>query len=147
MNKLLPPTYFMIALLLTAAAHFLFRYGDFLAFPWTLTGILPIVVGSWFNLAADQLFKKRNTTVKPFEESSVLVTDGVFRVTRNPMYVGMILILLGEALLLGSIAPFLVVLVAAVFFDRTYIVPEECQLAATFGEEFDTYRSRVRRWL
>ncbi len=137
----------MIALVLTALAHFLFRTGDFLTFPWTLTGIVPIAIGSWLNLVADQVFKKRQTTVKPFEESSTLVTDSVFRLTRNPMYLGMILILLGEALLLGSAPPFLVVLITAVFFDRAYIKPEEHILAATFGEEFDAYRSRVRRWV
>jgi protein-S-isoprenylcysteine O-methyltransferase Ste14 len=99
------------------------------------------------NLLADQAFKKHSTTVKPFEESTELVTSGVFSITRNPMYLGMTLILLGIATMLGSATAFLVVPLLAVLLDRIFISPEEEMLDETFGQQFRQYRGRVRRWL
>ena len=63
------------------------------------------------------------------------------------MYLGMTLILLGIAVLLGSASPFAVVPVIAVLFDRVFIVPEERMLEETFGDHFREYRGRVRRWI
>lgn len=85
--------------------------------------------------------------MKPFEESSALVTGGVFRVTRNPMYLGMALIVLGAALLLGSATPLAVVILLALLLDRAFISPGERMLADTFGDQFQEYRGRVRRWI
>lgn len=85
--------------------------------------------------------------MKPFEESSALVTGGVFRVARNPMYLGMALIVLGAALLLGSATPLAVVILLALLLDRAFISPEERMLADTFGDQFQEYRGRVRRWI
>jgi len=146
-KRILPPTVFMSAIVLAVLLHFLFRVGAFLSFPWTLIGLLPIAAGSALNLLADRDFKQRETTVKPFETSSALVTSGVFSITRNPMYLGMTLILLGIALLLGSALPLIVVVAAAVVFDRTYISPEEKMLEHTFGDMFAQYRRKVRRWI
>lgn len=106
-----------------------------------------IVIGIVLNLLADQAFKKHDTTVKPFEESSTLITDGVFMITRSPMYLGMVPILLGVTMLLGSAAPFAVVLLLAALLDRVFITSEEQKLEDTFGERFRQYRRRARRWI
>ena len=127
--------------------HFLLPLHQILYFPWCLLGLAPLVIGIMLNLLADQAFKKHNTTVKPFEESSALITDGVFKITRNPMYLGMILILLGVAMLLGSAAPFVVILVLAALLDLVFIAPEEQNLDVTFGDRFREYRRRVRKWI
>ena len=108
---------------------------------------MPVLVGTVLNLWADRLFKEHGTTVKPFEPSSALVTWGVFRIGRNPMYLGMTLALLGVAVLLGSLTPLAVVVGLAILFDLIFILPGERMLGATFGEEFRAYRERVRRWL
>jgi protein-S-isoprenylcysteine O-methyltransferase Ste14 len=147
MRKPLPPHYFLGAILLAVILHFLLPISEFLALPWRLIGLAPLVIGIVLNLLADQAFKKYDTTVKPFEQSSALVTDGVFRITRNPMYLGMILIVFGVATLLGSIAPFAVVPLFAVVLDRIFIVPEQQQLEDTFGEQFQRYQRRVRKWI
>lgn len=143
----MPPTYFLTALVLAVALHFLFPLYRLLNFPWTLEGLLPLAIGIMLNLAADKAFKQHDTTVKPFEESKMLVTRGVFAVSRNPMYLGMALILLGIALFLGSASPFLVVIALVIVFDRMFIAPEEKMLEETFGDKFDEYRARVRRWI
>ena len=106
MKRILPPSYFLAAIVFMVALHFLFPIRRVLNFPWSLAGLVPLVVGCGFNLFADQRFKTNATTVKPFEKSSTLVTSGVFGISRNPMYLGMVLILLGIALLLGSATPF-----------------------------------------
>ena len=146
-KKTLPPTYFLAAIVLAVALHFVLPGWQLLGFPWRLLGLLPLFVGIGFNLLADQTFKKHNTTVRPFEQSSALVTTGVFCITRNPMYLGMALILCGIALLLGSASPFAVVVVLPILFDRKFITAEEAMLDETFGDHFREYRNRVRKWI
>jgi len=147
MKKPLPPTYFLGAIVLAVILHFLLPLRQLLAFPWRLLGLVPLVIGIVLNLLADRALKQHDTTVKPFEESNALVTGGVFRLTRNPMYLGMTLILLGIAMLLGSATPFAVVPIAGVLFDRVFISPEERMLEDTFGDQFRECRKRVRRWI
>lgn len=146
-KKQQPPTYLLAATFLAAALHFLLPLQQLLVLPWRLVGLVPLVMGIGLNLVADQIFKKHGTTVKPFEESSALVTSGIFGITRNPMYLGMSLILLGIALLMGSATPFAVVVVLSILLDRMFITPEEAMLEKTFGDEFREYRKRVRRWI
>ncbi len=147
MKRPLPPTYFLGAIILAVAVHFILPVQQLLHFPRRLIGLLPLLLGILLNLLADQAFKKHDTTVKPFEESTALVTSGVFSFTRNPMYLGMTLILFGVAAMLGSATAFLVVLLLAALLDRVFIIPEEEMLDETFGEQFRQYRGRVRRWL
>jgi protein-S-isoprenylcysteine O-methyltransferase Ste14 len=147
MRKLLPPHYFFCAIVLAVVLHFLLPVREILTYPWRLLGLAPLVIGIVLNLLADQAFKKHDTTVKPFEESSVLITEGVFGITRSPMYMGMILILFGVAMLLGSTTPFVVVILLSALLDRMFITPEEQKLEDTFGERFRQYRRRVRKWI
>jgi protein-S-isoprenylcysteine O-methyltransferase Ste14 len=114
---------------------------------WRLLGLLPLAAGIALNLLADRAFKAAGTTVKPLLESTALVTDGVFRLTRNPMYLGFLLLLLGLWILLGVATPGLVLAPFAVLIDRAFIAPEEEKLARTFGGPYAAYRHRVRRWL
>jgi protein-S-isoprenylcysteine O-methyltransferase Ste14 len=94
-------------------------------------------------------FRQAKTTVNPFvpEESSALVTGGVFRCTRNPMYLGTLLILVAWALWLANAAAFLLLPLFILYVNRFQIVPEERALQARFGAEFERYRGSVRRWL
>lgn len=147
MKKIMPPIYLLSALMAMALLHFLLPGPRIILFPWRFCGVAPLALGITLNLAADSAFKRSKTTVKPFEKSSHLVTDGVFIVSRNPMYLGMVLCLLGIAILLGTTTPLFVVPIMAVLFDLAYIIPEEKMLKDTFGEKFERYRTRTRRWL
>jgi protein-S-isoprenylcysteine O-methyltransferase Ste14 len=146
-RKPLPPTYLLIALVLTAVLHLLWPVATIAPFPWNLLGGIPLGGGLAVTLAADQAFKNHKTTVKPLEKPSWLVTGGVFRISRNPMYLGFTLLLVGVALLFGSLTPFVVVVVFAVLMDVQFIQAEERLLQATFGEKWDQYKKKVRRWL
>ncbi len=142
----LPPTYLLASIVAMVALHRLGPGKMLLPFPWNLSGIAPFVIGVLLNLVADRSFKKRHTTVKPFEQPSVLITDGVFGWTRNPMYVGFVLVLLGLGLLMGSVSPFAVVPVLALSLHVIFIRAEERALEEEFGDSWRTYKGEVRRW-
>lgn len=127
--------------------HFVWPISKFIYFPWNLTGLVPIAIGSLLNLIADKSFKEKKTTVKPFEESTHLITNGVFKISRNPMYLGMGLILLGISISLGSLTPYLVVLIFIFLMDVGFIRAEEAMLEEKFEKEWIEYKKTVRRWL
>jgi protein-S-isoprenylcysteine O-methyltransferase Ste14 len=147
LKTLLPPTYFLAGLGLMAALAFVLPVAEVLSWPWRAFGVAPIAAGVWLNLAADRAFKAHGTTVKPFDRSSTLVTDGVFRLSRNPMYLGMILVLVGVAMLIGSLSPFLIAAGFAGIVETRFIPAEEDMLAETFGDAWTAYNGRTRRWL
>ena len=94
-----------------------------------------------------KLFDRAGTTIKPFQESSALVVRGPYRLSRNPIYLGMVAALLGVGTMLGSLTPFAIVAVFAWAIDRRFIRREEAMLEATFGAAYAEYRTVVRRWL
>ena len=116
-------------------------------YPWNLLGILPVLLGIYLNLRTDRSFKKFNTTVKPFEESRALITGGTFRLSRNPMYLGMSMILLGLCILLGSLSGYLILLIFILVMDIKFIKSEEAMLSEKFKSDWQVYKTKVRRWL
>ena len=94
-------------------------------------------------------FRRARTTVNPMQPSSAsaLVTSGIYRYTRNPMYLGMLFVLLGWALYLANVLAFLFLPAFILYMNRFQIEPEERAMTALFGQEFLEYASRVRRWI
>ena len=150
MNLLLPPP---VVLALIAAAMWGIDRGldtGRIAF----TGQAPLAVallaagGGLMVAAAASMFAAR-TTINPMKpaRASRLVTGGVFRWSRNPIYLGDLLILAALAVWLGQIANLALLPMFVAYIDRFQIRPEERVLAARFGAEYAAYRARVRRWL
>lgn len=110
---------------------------------------LLFAVGAALDVTGLVHFMKARTTVNPLEPgaASTLITGGVYRFTRNPMYLGLATLLLawgiwlGNAVALGGVAVFIA------YMNRFQIAPEERALEARFGAEYSRYRSRVRRWI
>jgi len=100
-------------------------------------------------LAGDLEFKRARTTINPFkpENSTALVTSGIYRFTRNPMYVGLTLVVLGWAAFLCSAWALLGPVIFVLYISRFQIAPEERVLSAKFGAAYTEYTARVRRWL
>ncbi len=94
-------------------------------------------------------FRNAETTINPLkpQEASSLVTNGVYQITRNPMYLGLTLILLSWAFILSSILAFCFVPVFIIYIHYLQILPEENALKTLFGDEFLQYKSTVRRWI
>ena len=106
-------------------------------------------VGILFLLAGGYAFQKAKTTFNPMkpDAASSVVTSGIYRVSRNPMYVGFLLALTGWAIWLSHPLPFLFLPVFVLYMNRFQISPEERALSAKFGDEYDRYKHSVRRWL
>ena len=106
-------------------------------------------VGILFIFAGVYAFQKAKTTVNPTKPSaaSSVVTSGVYRLSRNPMYVGFLLGLIGWAIFLSHTLPFLLLPIYVAYMNRFQISPEERALSAKFGDEYETYKQAVRRWL
>ncbi len=115
---------------------------------FAVAGLL-IAAGTAFDLLGLIAFHKSRTTINPLrpERTSALVTGGIYRITRNPMYVGMALLLLAWAVYLSALLPLIGVPVFMLYITCFQIRPEERVLRGIFGEEFLRYEARARRWL
>jgi protein-S-isoprenylcysteine O-methyltransferase Ste14 len=142
-----PPVYFLVAIVAMVVIDWLVPAERLLSWPWRIAGALPVAGGLVLASVAERQFRRAGTAVRPFEPSSVLVTGGVFRFSRNPMYVGLVLALLGIGIGLGSAAPFVVVPVFVWLIAAIFVLPEERMMTEQFGDEYEAYRRRVRRWL
>ena len=107
------------------------------------------ILGILIVVAAITAFRRHRTTVNPLapDESTAVVADGIYRVSRNPMYLGFLLILAAWAVYLANAAAVLLVPCFAIWMTELQIKPEERALAARFGDEYTQYLARVRRWL
>jgi protein-S-isoprenylcysteine O-methyltransferase Ste14 len=115
----------------------------------TWVGGAVILAGLMLDLVSVAGFVRARTTVTPLapEKASTLVTSGFYRFTRNPMYLGMLLILIGVTIMLGApLGPFAAMAFAA-YITEFQIKPEEERLEVLFGQQFAEYRRSVRRWL
>jgi protein-S-isoprenylcysteine O-methyltransferase Ste14 len=146
-KQIMPPTYVLAALILMLGLHFLFPGIKVISLPWNLIGLLPLGAGVALNLIADSAFKKAGTTVKPFQESTALLTDGVFKISRHPMYLGFALILMGVAILLRSLMPWVIIPIFVVLLEVAFIQVEERMLGEKFGSAWLEYKKKVRRWI
>ena len=144
--KILPPHYFALSLLLIVAIGFL-EAGSLLPSPWPYLGAIPVVVGVLIAAQGSRLFAQAGTNIIPFTESSALVTGGVFSLSRNPMYTGMVLALAGTALIMNGLYAWLVVFAFTAIIRAVFIRTEEKLMEQTFGEDYLTYKSSVRRWI
>ena len=146
-NKIPPP---IVTLFFGLCIYFLQEY-----FPESNLEFLTIFsyifyfAGLSILVLAVSLFKKQNTTVNPIkiENASSIVTCGVFKYSRNPMYLGMALILLGLALMFNLIGGTLFTLLFAIYITKFQIRPEEEVMEKLFGEDFLKYKKNVRMWI
>lgn len=147
--KIPPPA---IALLVAIAMWAISRITPLLGVPRNIsvlaTGTL-VLAGLAFAIAGVVAFRRAGTTIHPTrpQETSALVSSGVYRISRNPMYVGQLLILVAWAVFLSSAWSLAGPVAFILYISRFQIIPEERVLAAKFGEAYAAYKSRVRRWL
>lgn len=115
----------------------------------SLISIIVFIFGVLIVLVGGYQFRKASTTVNPLlpEESSKLVTSGIYKYSRNPMYIGFFLFLLAWAILLGSLVTLLVLPIYVLLITKVQIVPEEVILEEKFQNEYRQYKSNVRRWI
>jgi len=145
-RRIVPPVYLLLTIVLMVVLHRILPIVQVISAPYRHAGWLLVVAGVAIGAIASAAFGRAGTPVVPFERSTALVTDGLFRYTRNPMYLGMVILLLGIAIVLGTLSAFLPISVFVWIIQRQFIEGEERFLAEIFGEAYDKYRQRVRRW-
>ncbi|MCF7918668.1 MAG: isoprenylcysteine carboxylmethyltransferase family protein [Candidatus Cloacimonetes bacterium] len=146
-RKIMPTTCLLLALILMVILHFAFPVMKLFNFPYNLSGLVPLAFGIYINFRADKQMKKHNTPVNPFEESTELIIDGAFAISRNPMYLGFSAILLGVFLLLSFLSTIIIVILFPILISLFYIKSEEDKLAKCFGNKWNTYSRQTGRWL
>jgi protein-S-isoprenylcysteine O-methyltransferase Ste14 len=146
-RKILPPVYLLLTLAAMLALHLTLPIVRLIQTPYSFAGWLLVVAGLAISMMASGAFRRAGTPVVPFERSTVLVTGGLFRYTRNPMYLGLVVLLLGIAIALGTLGAFLPIPAFVWIIQKWFIEGEERFLAEIFGEEYRAYERRVRRWL
>jgi protein-S-isoprenylcysteine O-methyltransferase Ste14 len=147
MKKVLPPTYFFLCLIISTLLFYTVPLTQIILYPFNLIGFLFFIVGAGLNIWTDQLLKKEKTTVKPFEKPTVLIQTGPFKFSRNPMYLGMALLLLGFGIILGSITSFIGMVLFVFIMESLFIPDEEKIQLELFGEEYTKYKMNVGRWI
>jgi protein-S-isoprenylcysteine O-methyltransferase Ste14 len=146
MYRPLPPKMFLAS----AAAvllHVLAPAGRLVPAPCNWLGIAPLVAGLWLCVAGSRHFDRERTNINTFRPPDVLVTDGLFAFSRNPMYLGFVIALAGIALLLGSISPWAAPVAFFALAAGWYIPFEERACGAQFGAAYEAYCARTRRWV
>jgi protein-S-isoprenylcysteine O-methyltransferase Ste14 len=136
-----------MSLLLSVGLHFALPVTRVIVSPYRYLGIVLIGFGVVVNLWTDSLFKKHKTTVKPYESPTHLEVSGPFRISRHPMYLGMVAILLGIAIALGSLVTFVFPIVFVILMETMFIPFEEKNLEEVFGRKYLDYKKNVRRWI
>lgn len=138
-----------LALLLAVPVvlHFIIPIAVLIPFPYTYLGIPVMLAGLLLSIAASRVFRAAEASVQLHGGTPRLVTEGPFRHSRNPIYLGMLMWILGLAVLLGTLSPFLFVLLVFLLLNFSIVPMEERNLRRLHPAEYPVYEGRVRRWL
>jgi protein-S-isoprenylcysteine O-methyltransferase Ste14 len=148
-NKVPPPA---VALIIAAMMWHLSAYEPALSLSAEMSEILIlflVIVGVSFDVCGLLAFRQLKTTINPMSpnKTSALVTGGIYRLSRNPMYVGLFLFLMAWAIQLSMLWPFIGPILFVIYITRFQITPEERVMESKFGDEYSIYKNKVRRWL
>jgi len=143
----IPPVILLLTILGGIGLHYWLPLMHMLDESWDTVGIALIILGMLVVVGPAAAFKRAATTIMPFHDSSALVVSGMYRYTRNPMYVGMVVVLIGVAVLLGDLSPFIMPFVFVPVLTVRVIKHEELMLEERFGDDYREMKKTVRRWI
>ncbi len=137
----------LLALLTMMALHLLVPMARVVPREWFWSGVALALLGLLLSNRASVRLRRAGTALETERAPTLLLTDGVFALSRNPIYLGMLMLLAGEALMLGTLGALLPWPVLLLVLRVGFVRPEERRLRALFGERYATYQRRARRWL
>lgn len=146
-RRVLPPIWLLLGLISACLLDRALPLLEYLHEPWNLLGFGPMALGCIMAAISAAAFKRAGTPVMPFEPSKKLVLGGWFRLTRNPMYLGLTLVQLGVGMVLGSLGALLPLPLLMAVLHFRFVLDEEQFLDEIFGEEYRAYCASVRRWI
>ena len=142
----MPPVILLIAILFQIALHKLLPIMIIFEKMYWI-GIVMGFLGFFISTGSTLLFRINKTTMIPFQDSSFLITNGIYKYTRNPMYLGMLFVQFGIAIYFGSISPFIIPFLFIPIMNSRIIQHEEVMLEKQFGESYMIFKNSVRRWI
>jgi len=145
--RIKPPHIALFCVALEILLKYFFRKLDVIPYPYNYFGIVPVFLGAFTMGWALYHFKRNDTPFIPGQIPTFVVTEGPYKYTRNPMYLGMMYILLGIAFFLGNLLSLLGPMVFFVAINSGFIPFEEKLMQKIFGKKYLEYKSRVRRWI
>ena len=146
-NKIPPPIVtFICGLAIYFSKSF---FNQFFSYSNNIISLFLLILGLLVFLSAVKSFRRQKTTVNPLEprQASSLVTSGIFKFSRNPMYLGMLIILLSLSCKFNLIGGMIISLFFYIFITKFQIIPEEAAMNELFGNEFIDYSKKTRRWI
>jgi protein-S-isoprenylcysteine O-methyltransferase Ste14 len=144
--KNIPPTYLFISIIIIATVYFLFPSYELIKYPFNLIGIIFILFGGMMSGKSAKTLKKHGAPMNLEKKSTTVVQEGFFSYSRNPMYLGMILLLVGLSILSKNILSFTAPVFCCLIVNFKFISDEEKKMEADLGKEYLEYKSKVRRW-
>jgi len=141
------PKYLNWVMGLQVVVHFVVPIRRVIFWPYSCLGLVLIALGAVLNVWAVRLLQERNTTLEFHGTAGAVVTDGPYRISRNPVYLGGVVVSLGLAILLGSLMAFVFPVALFWILNGLYVPREETALQTRFGVPYLDYRREVRRWL
>ena len=142
----MPPVIILIAILFQIALHKLLPIMIIFEKMYWI-GIVMGFLGFFISTGSILLFRINKTTMIPFQDPSFLITNGIYKYTRNPMYLGMLFVQFGIAIYFGSISPFIIPFLFIPIMNSRIIQHEEVMLEKQFGESYIIFKNSVRRWI
>ena len=146
-TKIPPPIFALIMIAIIYLSSFIVETFTFSY--QTVLSVLVVAVGLGCALPSFRLFAKNKTTISPFtpSETTALVTAGMYRYSRNPMYLGLVLLNIAATIFFGTWFGIIIVATFIFLLNLLQIIPEEEALLDIFGEEYIEYKKKVRRWI
>jgi len=146
-RKIIPPVYFFLALIIMVALAHYAPVSHLIYVPLRVFGGLLILAGFVITAVSAYSFKQAGTPIRPFEPPVMPVTDQLYRYSRNPMYLGMLIMLVGTWIALGSLSPMFVIPVFFLIIQEGFIKYEEAFMEEKLGDQYLDYKDRVNRWI
>jgi protein-S-isoprenylcysteine O-methyltransferase Ste14 len=144
-----PPLIFFFCLIAGGVLHFLFKatLGGLPEILRTACGVTLALISGIVAVWSFIVLKQHNTPFNPYKATTSIVQRGPFRLTRNPMYLSLVLLMAATAFLANAFSFVIMILIFMITIDRGVIRPEEIYLEKKFGGEYTAYKTKVRRWL
>ena len=143
----MPPTLLLIILSAEVVFHFILPLKIIIPPTYRYSGIILIILGIVLNIWADNLLKIHQTTIRPDEKPLYLISNGPFQFSRHPMYLGMFCILLGIAIILGSLIALIFSVIFVFVTNQKFICKEEKNMLHEFGRKYYDYQRKTRKWI
>lgn len=147
MKKVIPPALFLVCAFLIVGVSILIPEIIFLQPPISYIGIILIIVGLAITVRIRKMFDLIDTEIHTFKKPRQLVQTGFFKISRNPIYLGFTISLVGVWILTGNLIGIIGILIFSLISNFWYIPYEEKIMEKEFGEDYRIYKSKVRRWI